>query len=125
MRKAILAFVMVAIVAAAEPAGAIDNGFRGRYRLIARERSGSSCPGDSSYRHPARVLFVSERVRELAHAGRVWGGRFRYVRGERFPWQANGGRYVLRYKRRTDSAVGIKQGVQTDCHYRVRLVPLG
>lgn len=124
MRKAILAFVMLAIVAAAQPAGAIDNGFRGRYRLIAREEPGSYCQ-DSSYRHPARVRFVSARVRELAHAGRVWGGRFRYVRGERFPWQANHGRYVLRYRRRTDSAVGIKQGVQTDCHYRVRLVPIG
>jgi hypothetical protein len=68
MRKAILAFVVVAVVAAAQPAGAIDDGFRGRYRLIA---SPHLCPGQDVYRHPARVRFVSGRIRELVHAGRM------------------------------------------------------
>jgi len=125
MRRSILAFVMVAIVvAAAQPAAAIDNGFRGRYRLIERETS-HACPVGSDRRR-VEVTYVSERVREIdpdhSTAGANW--RFRYVRGERFPWQTNDGRFVLRYSRRTDSAVGTRDGLQ-ECRFHVRLVPMG
>jgi hypothetical protein len=45
MRGAILACVMVAIVvAAAEPAGAIDDGFQDWYRLIAHQTDGEAAP---------------------------------------------------------------------------------
>ena len=40
MRRAILAFVMVtAVIAAAQPAGAVDDGFRGRDRVIALDNT--------------------------------------------------------------------------------------
>jgi hypothetical protein len=119
MRKAILALVMVATAAAAQPADAVDDGFRGRYRLLARAHL---CPGRDDYRHPAKVRYISEGVRELVHAGRFWSGRFRYVRGRRFPWRRDDGGFVLRYRPGTDSAVGIRH---EDCWRRVRLVPIG
>jgi hypothetical protein len=122
MRKPILAFVTVAIVvAAAQPAGAIDNGLRGQYRAIERPRVGSHCGGSS--RHRVEVRYVNERVREIGPVGSDSGKRLRYVRGERFPWQHEG-RLVLRYRPRTDSAVGVRYGLE-DCSWRVRLVPLG
>jgi hypothetical protein len=123
MRKSLLVFVMVAIVvAAAQPAGAIDDGFRGRYRLIGREIS--ECFGNSPRR--VEVRYVDERHRRIdpVHSTRGAKWRLRYVRGERFPWQTRGQGFVLRYRPRTDSAVGILHGLQ-GCTWRVRLVPMG
>ena len=124
MRKVILAFGMVAIVAAAQPAGAIDNWFRGTYRLRQRELPGYTCFPHFERRR-VEVRFVNERVRTIdpdhSTAGANW--RFRYVRGERFPWQTHDGRFVFRYRRRTDTAVGILDGrLQTNCKWHVRLV---
>jgi hypothetical protein len=104
MRNAILAFVMVAIVAAAQPAGAVDEGFRGRYRVIALD--GTCGFHSSSYR--VRIQYVSERVRTYDRFAPGSGWPLRHLRGERFPWQRQGGSLVkLRYDRRTDTAVGI------------------
>ena len=119
MRKAILALLMVASVAAAQPAGAIDEGFRGRYRLIADTHL---CPGQDQYRHPVRVRYVSGRVRELVHAGRMWSGRFTYVPGRRLPWHREDGLFALQYRPRIDSARGI---IRESCWWHVRLVPIG
>ena len=119
MRKAILAVIMfVTVMGATEPAGAIDDGFRGRYRLITRTITGI-CPDT---RQLARVRFVSATVRKLRHAG-PWGSGFHHERGERFPWQSGDGEYVLRYRRRTDSAIGTLHHIQ-GCTWRVRLVPV-
>ena len=116
MRRAILAFLMLAIVAAAQPAVAIDEGFRGRYRVIWRE---INCSDTGWYR--VRIRYVSERVRRYDRFAPGPGGTLRYVRGQRFPWA---GEVELRYDPATDTAVGrlIKpQG----CWKRLRLVPLG
>jgi len=112
---------MVAIViAAAQPAGAIDNGFRGRYRVIAR----GACAFQPAW-YRVRIRYVSERVRTYDRFAPGSGWPLRYVRGERFPWQRQGGSLVeLRYDRRTDTAVGILQGPQCP-RLRVRLVPIG
>jgi hypothetical protein len=124
MKKSILAFVMVAIVVgAAQPAVAIDDGFRGRYRLIGRDTGGCF---SNSQRRRVEVGYVDERVRTIdpdhSTLGALW--RLRYVRGEEFPWQTDDGRFVLRYRPRTDSAVGILDGIQ-ECVWRVRLVSMG
>jgi hypothetical protein len=123
MRRSILAFVMVAIVVAeAPPAGAIDNGFAGRYRVIGAELG--DCPGAD--RDRVQVGYVNERVRYLAHAGLVWSGRLGYLDGERFPWQTTKDgprRFELRYDAATDTAVGSKYGLE-DRTCRVRLIPL-
>jgi hypothetical protein len=50
MRTAISALATVAIVAAAQPAGAIDNEFRGWYRVMAQ----NWCPGADSDRVQVR-----------------------------------------------------------------------
>lgn len=125
MRKAIWAFATLAIVAAAQPAVAIDDGFRGRYRLIAHDVSGV-CRNDS-YRRPVHVRFISGRVRQLSRPGSDTAMRFRYetsLRGLRFPWRhTRGNRFVLRYDMFTGRAVGFRQGVQK-CKWRVHLVPI-
>ena len=127
-RKAILAFVMVAIVAAAQPAGAIDNGFRGSYRVIARQTDGDGCPtGD--YRRRVLVHYINETVRQLRLFGNPLSDsarRFRYVRGKPFPWQHRRGvPYKVRYDPATDSAVGVRGPGPQGCTWRVRLVPIG
>ena len=124
MRKAILVFVTVAVVAAAQPAGAIDNGFRGTYRLRQRELPGSTCFPHFERRR-VEVGFVNERIRTIDPVHSTQGARWRlrYARGHRFPWQTDDRRFVLRYRRRTDTAVGILDGrLQTDCKWHVRLV---
>ena len=74
MRRSILAFVIVAIVvAAAQPAGAIDNGFRGPYRVIAREIPGHSCLIDTAW-YRVRIRYVSERVRRYDPLPQVRAG---------------------------------------------------
>jgi hypothetical protein len=119
MRKAILAFVVVAIVAVAQPAGAIDNEFRGPYRVITRAIPGHPCPSYTSW-YRVRVRYVSERVRRYDRFAPGSGGTLRYVRGRRFPWR---GGVELRYDRRTDSAVGREIAPQ-GCWRRLRLVPI-
>ena len=119
-----LALVMVAVVVAvAQPAGAVDDGFLGRYSLIAREKSRGTCPTRSFGRHVG-VVDVNETVREIdpVHStlGAKW--RFRYVTGARSPWRTEGGWFVLRYSPRTDSAVGHMHGIQGDCRWHVKLV---
>jgi hypothetical protein len=50
--KAILGFVLVAIVvAAAQPAGAVDAGFQWWYRFIGHQTDGDFCPQSGTYRH--------------------------------------------------------------------------
>lgn len=120
MRMAILAIVLAIVVAVAQPAGAVDHGFRGWYRVNGR----TWCPGAD--RDRVLVLYLSETRRYLAHAGFVWSGRLRYMLGRRFPWQTtNNGpfSYELRYDPATDTAVGFKYGLEgRTC--RVRLVPI-
>jgi hypothetical protein len=121
MRRSILAFVIVAIVvAAAQPAVAINKGFRGRYRVIALD---DSCPFQPDW-YRVRIRYVSARVRTYDRFAPGSGWSLRYVRGERFPWQREGGSLVeLRYDPRTDTAIGIQQGPQCPT-WRVRLVPI-
>lgn len=125
MRKAILAFAMPAIVAAAQPAVAIDDGFRGRYRLVAHDASGVC--RNNSYRHPVRVRYVSGRVRQLSRPGSDPAIRLRYettLGGLRFPWrQTRGNKFVLRYDMFTGRAIGFTHGLPK-CKWRVRLVPI-
>lgn len=134
MRRVILALIMVAIVvAASEPAGAIDNRFRGRYQILAREAPGATCRSNS-HSGSGRALsagrvdvrYVSERVRDFYHPRVERATRFTYVPGERFPWQGELAHRAaeLRYRRRTDSAVGTRDGLE-GCSWRVRLVPIG
>lgn len=121
MRRAILAFVMVAIVAAAHPAGAIDDGFRGRYRVTTLN---DTCRTPGSW-YRVRVRYVSERERTYDRFAPGSGWPLRYVHGERFPWQRQSvSRFELRYDRRTGTAVGIRYG--PECRgERIRLVPIG
>ena len=122
MKKAILAFVMVAVVAAAQPAGAIDKGFRGPYRVILRESASHSCPTDTAW-YRVRIRYVSERVRRYDRFAPGSGRPLRYVGGVRLPWHG-GPRVKLRYHGRTDSAVGVQHGLQ-GCSWRLRLVSIG
>ena len=126
IRKAILAFVMLAIVGAAQPAGAIDDAFRGRYRLIAHLVSGDCPRGD--YRHPVRVRWVNGRVRQFGHPLSDSARRFRYkpdMRGRGFPWRHTRGQtFKLRYDMFTGKAVGFRRAPQ-GCRWHVRLVPIG
>src|SRR6266545_3531050 len=103
MRRAILTCVIVAtVVAVAQPAGAVDNGFRGRYLLIARQTGDSQCDL-GSYRHRVRVRFVNPTVRVIRRVHTDSRRRLEYVRGERFPWQDPNDAFQLRYDRTTDS----------------------
>jgi hypothetical protein len=122
MRTAILAFATVAIVAAAEPAGAIDDGFRGLYGVTSTQTGGVACPVHLRT-HRVRVRYIDERVRDYGRAGRYSRRHLGYVSGQRFPWQNNRG-LMLRYRPRTDSAVGVRDGLE-QCRWRVRLVPIG
>lgn len=128
MRNAILAFAIVAIVvAAAQPAGAVDDGFRGRYRIIAYGGS-TWCPY-STFSHRVHVRFVNERARGFVYPRHESTKRFRYVRGEDLPWQQQMGErpgassIALRYRPRTDSAFGTKRRGPM-CLWRVRVVPI-
>jgi hypothetical protein len=126
MRKAILAFVMVAIVvAAAQPAGAVDDRFRGWYRLVAREAPGATCRSNS-YGHRIHVRYVNEKVRDLRQPRADTAHRFRYVPVERFPWQGElrHRAAALQYDSATDTAVGFRSGLE-GCRYRLRLIPIG
>jgi hypothetical protein len=119
MRRAILAFVIVVIVAAGQPASAIDEGFRGPYRVIAVD---DTCPFQPS-RYRVHIRYVSERVRTFDRFAPGSGRPLRYVGGERFPWQGQDGPPVeLRYDPRTDTTVGFQHGPQCQ-RWRVRLLP--
>src|SRR5262245_43004720 len=126
MRKAILAFALVAVVvAAAQPASAFDDGFRGNYVLHAREKAGTTCP-DWSFQRDVDVTYVNDAVRTVdpvhSRVGEQW--RLRYVTKARFPWQDSElGLVSLRYKPDTDSAIGHMRRIQSDCRWHVRLVP--
>ena len=128
MRKAILAFVMVAIVVAvAQPAGAVDDGFRGRYRIIGRGGD-DFCPFPS-FRHRVHVRFVNERFREFVYPRYDSTKRFRYDGLRPFPWyqvleRPGASSIALRYRPRTGSADGFKSG-GPQCTWRVRVVPIG
>lgn len=127
MRKSILAFVMMAVVvAAAQPAGAVDDGFRGRYRVIGRD--GDPWCSVHTFRHRIHVRFVNERVREFVYPRYDSTKRFRYDGRKPFPWQQvlerpGASSIALRYRPRTDSADGSKWG-GPQCTWRVRLVPI-
>lgn len=104
----------------AQSAGAIDEEFRGWYRVI------GSCSPYRSFRDRVRVLYVSEGVRYLAHSGKGWSGRLRYMPGEPFPWQTIGTdprRYELRYNPSTGRAVGNRYGI-AGAALCVRLIPI-
>jgi hypothetical protein len=106
----------------AQSAGAIDEGFRGWYRVITR--GDGYCEGDD--RDRVQVRYVDEGVRYLAHAGLVWNGRLRYMPGEPFPWQTIGTdprRYELRYNPSTERAVGNRYGIN-GAAWCVRLIPI-
>ena len=129
MRRSIPALVMVAIVVtAAQPAGAVDNEFRGWYQITARQTL-SGCP-KADYERRLRVIWVNDRERQFGpyrrHVSYDFDAarHFIYVSGKYFPWQkAQGGRFVLRYDPATDSAVGVRRGPR--CRWPVRLVPIG
>jgi hypothetical protein len=109
----------------AQPAAAVDEGFRGRYRVIAL---GGGCSFQPS-RYRVRIRYVSERVRSLNRyaSGHASGPvrPLRYVRGKYFPWQRQGGRLLeLRYDPRTDTAIGVQQAPECPI-WHVRLVPIG
>jgi hypothetical protein len=120
--------MMAIVVVAAHPAGAVDEGFRGRYRVIRRQTLGTGCP-IGSYMGRVHVRNVNETVRYINErvVPDIEGvsRRFRYVPGEYFPWQRTRGSndYSLRYDRATDSAVGVRYGPQ--CRWHVRPVPVG
>ena len=124
MRRAILAFVMWAIVAAAIPASAVDDGFQGLYRITQRD-PGGSCKflPDPAVTHRIRVRYITEEVRDFGRSGRYSRRHLEYVSGRYYPWQ-NDRSVKLRYRPRTDTAVGVNRGLQ-GCHRRVRLVPVG
>jgi hypothetical protein len=106
----------------AQLAGAVDEGFRGRYRVIALDDGGC---GFHSSRYRVRIRYVSERVRTYDRYASGSGWPLRYVPGERFPWQKQGGSPLeLHYDRRSGTATGIQQGPQCP-RWRVRLVPIG
>ena len=129
MRRSILAFVIAAIVVVvAQPAVAVDDGFRGRYRLIVRQIHGG-CGPLKSYRREVHVRFVDERVREFARPDAKSAMDFSYDKGKAYPWQhwhwhgsVERG-IVLRYDPATDSAEGLKYAPQ--CAWTVRLIPIG
>lgn len=126
MRRPIMACALVAIVVTvAQPVGAIDDGFHGRYRIIARRVSGV-CPNDS-YRHQVNVRYVNGKVRQFGHPLSDSARRFRYgnrMRPRGFPWRhTRGNRFVLRYDMFTDSAHGFRHGLQ-GCKWRVHLVSI-
>src|SRR5262245_38565405 len=123
MRKAMLAFVMLAgVVTIAQLAGAVDDGFRGRYRVIGQRVSGNGCPEDH-YTRMTHVHHINERVRQFGHPVGDEAGVFRHVRGEPRLWQSTHGmRYVLRYDPAIDSAVGVKGPGPQGCTWRVRLI---
>jgi hypothetical protein len=123
MRKAILAFVMVSIVAAAQPAGAIDNGFRGQYRITQTQTGTGNCPVPNPPTHRIEVRYINERVRDYGRAGRYSRRHLEHVSGRWFQWQNDRG-LRLRYRPRTDSAVGVREGLQ-GCHWHGRLIPIG
>lgn len=105
----------------AQLAGTVDEGFRGRYRVIALDGGCSYQP--TLYR--VRIRYVSERVRWFDRYASGSGRPLRYVPGERFPWQRRGGSLLeLRYDQRTDTAVGTQGGPQCP-RWPVRLVPIG
>jgi hypothetical protein len=118
-RMAILAFVMVAIVAAAQPAGAFDDGFRGWYRLKTTENSCRRHPRT----HRVEIRYINESVRDYGRAGRYSRRHLEHVSGRWFQWQNDRG-LRLRYRPRTDSAVGVREGLQ-GCHWHGRLIPIG
>lgn len=120
MRAAILTFATVAIVAAAQPAGAIDDGFRGLYRVT--QTDNGACPVHART-HRIRVRYINEKVRDYGRAGRYSYRHLEYVSDRGFPWRNDRG-LKLRYRPRTNSAVGVRDGLQ-ECRWRVRLVPIG
>ena len=99
---------------------AVDEGFRGRYRVIALDGGCSYQP--SWYR--VRIRYVSERVRTYDRYAPGSGRPLRYVPGERFPWQGDAP-VELRYDPPTDTAIGIQHAPQCGGGWRVRLVPIG
>lgn len=109
----------------AKPAGAIDDGFQGWYRLHARlvqNPVNIGCPSKEEYTHPVYVHYISGRIRQFGDPVSELARRFRYVRGEEFPWQHTRGRkFVLQYDPSTDRAFGIKHGPQ--CIWGVHLIP--
>lgn len=123
LRKAIPAFVMVATVAAAQPAGAIDNGFRGLFRVTQTQTGTGNCPVPNPPTHRIEVRYINERVRDYGRAGRYSYRHLEYMSGRWFTWQ-NARGLKLRYRPQTDSAVGIRPGLQ-GCSWRVRLIPIG
>ena len=130
MRKAILAFVMVSVVVvSAQPAAAVDDGFRGWYRIIARQTLQSGCPkGD--YERRTRVHHAEEMELQFGpyarHVNNDFAAAriFRYKSGKYYPWQHTRGRFVLRYEPATNSAVGVRYGA-AECRWQVRLVAIG
>ena len=124
MRRAIPAFVAAVImVAAAQPAGAVDNGFRGWYWI----RAHIPCANERFTRR-VQVRFVSETVRDFYHPRRGTTTRFMYVDGELLPWQGQLAHRdaELRYDPATDTAVGVRgHGPQGCGNVRLRLIPIG
>ena len=108
----------------AQLAVAVDDGFQGRYRLIAHQLSGQSfCNAD--YARRVRVRYVNETTRDFYHPRADTTTRFRYVDGAIFPWQGvlDHRDAELRYDPATDTALGSRDGFG-GCRYRLRLVPI-
>ncbi len=125
LRKAILAFVILAIVAAAQPAGAIDNGFRGQYRITQTQTGTGNCPVPNPPTHRIEVHYINGRVRDYGRAGRYSSRRLRVRAWPTIPMAKQPRVYKLRY----DPANGFggrSQGPGPQgCSWRVRLIPIG
>lgn len=107
----------VALVAAAAPGLAFNEGFQGRYYATWNELRGSC--GDLE--GAVKVRYLSETRRRYNPAGPDRGVVLRYQAGDRQPWQwigADGG-IALRYRAGTDSLRGVAW--EAECTWRVIL----
>jgi hypothetical protein len=121
MRRPILLVVVAIVVAAAQPATAVDDGFQGRYRVIAQHLSGN-CFGDS-YTHRVEVRYISPTIRQFGFSPSDLVRHFKYVNGR---WRhTRGWRFVLDYDPATDTAVGVRGPGPEGCTWDVRIIPIG
>ena len=110
-------FGVVMLTTTAQPALAVDDGFRGKYIVIWNEREGN-CGDDQGI---VNIRYLSETRRRYDPKGSDNGVVLRYRAGESRPWQwigADGG-IALRYSAATTHATGLAW--EAECTWRVTL----